>query len=171
MHIAHGGLGVCLIGVTWASAYGLESDFRFAIGEPIELAGYRATLEETSTGEGPNYAFNRASFVILAPSGARSTVHSEKRNYRDNRPWLTEAGILSGWHRDVLVQLGEPLGGGAWSARLQYRPLVRWIWLGGSLMALGGLIAAIGRYASLHAPGPAAMGHGVRPAGETGGSR
>jgi cytochrome c-type biogenesis protein CcmF len=31
---------------------------------------------------------------------------------------------------------------GAWTIRVQYKPLVRWIWLGPLMMAIGGLLAA-----------------------------
>ena len=42
------------------------------------------------------------------------------------------------WHRDLFAALGDDLGQGRWSLRLQYKPLVRFIWLGALLMALGG---------------------------------
>ncbi|MGR8950199.1 MAG: cytochrome c-type biogenesis CcmF C-terminal domain-containing protein, partial [Gammaproteobacteria bacterium] len=54
---------------------------------------------------------------------------------------MTEAGILPGFTRDLYVSLGEPLDSGTWSVRIHYKPLVRWIWLGAVLMALGGVIA------------------------------
>ncbi|MEW8428593.1 MAG: hypothetical protein G8D61_02680, partial [gamma proteobacterium symbiont of Ctena orbiculata] len=41
--------------------------------------------------------------------------------------------------------LGEPLGGGDWSLRLYYNPYVRWIWLGGLLMGLGGILSVTDR--------------------------
>jgi cytochrome c-type biogenesis protein CcmF len=41
--------------------------------------------------------------------------------------------------------MGEPLGEDAWSMRLQYKPLVRFIWGGAFVMALGGLIAVCDR--------------------------
>ena len=47
--------------------------------------------------------------------------------------------------RDLLAALGDDVGGGAWSLRFQYRPLIRLVWLGGVIMALGGTIAVIGR--------------------------
>jgi len=47
--------------------------------------------------------------------------------------------------RDLLATMGEALGQGAWSLRLQVRPLMSFIWLGASLMALGGLWAACDR--------------------------
>jgi cytochrome c-type biogenesis protein CcmF len=49
------------------------------------------------------------------------------------------------WARDLFVAMGNPLGNGAWSMRIQYKPLVRYIWLGAFVMALGGLIAATDR--------------------------
>jgi len=58
---------------------------------------------------------------------------------------MTEAGIDARWRRDLFVALGDDLGRGAWSMRLQYRPLIRLIWCGAVVMALGGLIALMGR--------------------------
>jgi cytochrome c-type biogenesis protein CcmF len=55
---------------------------------------------------------------------------------------MTEAAIDGGLTRDLFVALGEPLGNdGSWALRIYYKPFVRWIWLGGLLMALGGSLA------------------------------
>ena len=56
---------------------------------------------------------------------------------------MTEAGIDGGWNRDLFVAMGEDLGDGAWSLRLQYKPMVRFIWLGALVMAIGGFIADV----------------------------
>jgi len=45
----------------------------------------------------------------------------------------------------VFVALGEPLGEGAWSVRVQYKPMISLIWLGCIVMALGGMLAATDR--------------------------
>ena len=37
--------------------------------------------------------------------------------------------------------MGDQLGNGGWSVRIQYKPLIRFIWLGALIMALGGLVA------------------------------
>ena len=70
--------------------------------------------------------------TVLAP---------QKRIYRVQQSPMTETAIDAGWRRDLLVALGDPLGEGAWSLRVQYRPLIRFIWLGALIMALGGLVA------------------------------
>ena len=54
---------------------------------------------------------------------------------------MTEAAIDANGLRHVYVALGEPLGDGAWSVRVYYKPFVDWIWIGCILMALGGLLA------------------------------
>jgi cytochrome c-type biogenesis protein CcmF len=58
---------------------------------------------------------------------------------------MTEAGIDGRWSRDLFVALGDDLGAGAWSVRIQYKPLIRFIWLGCLVMAAGGLLAATDR--------------------------
>jgi len=58
---------------------------------------------------------------------------------------MTQAAINARFTRDLYVALGEPLGGEAWAVRVHYKPFVRWIWLGGLLMALGGVMAALDR--------------------------
>ena len=54
---------------------------------------------------------------------------------------MTEAAIDPSLTRDLYVSLGEPVGGADWAVRIYYKPFVRWIWLGGIFMALGGLVA------------------------------
>jgi len=55
---------------------------------------------------------------------------------------MTEAAIDRGITRDLYIAMGERLEGtDAWAVRLYYKPFVRWIWAGGLLMAIGGVIA------------------------------
>jgi cytochrome c-type biogenesis protein CcmF len=58
---------------------------------------------------------------------------------------LTETAINASLFRDLYVALGEPLDNNAWAIRVHYKPFVRFMWLGGLLIALGSLIALIDR--------------------------
>jgi cytochrome c-type biogenesis protein CcmF len=53
---------------------------------------------------------------------------------------MTEADIDDTWGRHLFIALGDQLGQNAWSVRIQYKPLIRLIWFGAFVMALGGLI-------------------------------
>jgi cytochrome c-type biogenesis protein CcmF len=67
---------------------------------------------------------------------------------------MTEAAIDAGFFRDLYVAMGEPVGdSGAWAMRLHYKPLVRWMWLGAILMAVGAFTAVLDqRYRRHRAP-------------------
>ena len=54
---------------------------------------------------------------------------------------LGNAGFL----RDLYISLGEPVGEGAWAVRVHHKPFVRWLWLGGLLMGLGGALTLADR--------------------------
>jgi len=144
MVIAHFGVGVFIIGVTFTNAYSVERDLRMARGETREIAGYAFSFHGVGAHRGPNYQAMRGEFRVR--DGRRViTLRPEKRTYLVQKNPMTEAAINAGLTRDLYVALGEPLGrggDGAWSVRIYYKPFIRWIWMGALLMALGGLLAA-----------------------------
>jgi len=78
----------------------------------------------------------------------------QKRRYLASGQVMTEASIDPGLFRDLYVAMGEPIGEeGAWAIRLHYNPMVRWMWLGAILMAIGGFTTAFDkRYRRQRAP-------------------
>ena len=74
-----------------------------------------------------------------------ATIRPQKRQYLVQKNWMTEAGIHPTWNKDIFVALGDQLGDGAWSVRIQYKPMIRFIWLGAFVMALGGLVTVTDR--------------------------
>ena len=101
--------------------------------------------------EGPNYSAARGNLELLEDGKLVMPLHPEKRKYLSSAMPMTEAFIDPGLTRDIYVSLGDPLegGDGAWSVRVQYKPFMRWVWIGVVLMALGaGVAAAARRYRS-----------------------
>jgi cytochrome c-type biogenesis protein CcmF len=43
------------------------------------------------------------------------------------------------------VSMGDSLGNDTWSVRLQYKPMVRFIWMGAFIIAFGGFVAVFDR--------------------------
>jgi len=54
---------------------------------------------------------------------------------------VSQAAITTNMYRDLYLVLGEPLGKKNWAVRVYNKAGVRFIWLGGFLMMLGGLMA------------------------------
>ncbi len=145
MQIAHAGIAMCALGIVLSSQYTVERDLRMAPGEQVEVNGYQFLFEGTRHQQGPNYTADFG--VVRVKEGGReiAVLHPEKRIYTVQRMPMTEAGIDAGFFRDLYVALGEPLENGAWAVRLHVKPYVRWIWLGGLLMAFGGFLAVLDR--------------------------
>jgi cytochrome c-type biogenesis protein CcmF len=145
MQVAHLGLGLCVIGITITSSFSIMADQRIAPGETLRLGEYELRFIGISPVQGPNYEGLRGEMEISRNGEPVAVVHPEKRLYTVRSSPMTEAGIDGGWRRDLFVALGDDLGEGAWSVRLQYKPLVRFIWLGALVMACGGLLAITDR--------------------------
>jgi cytochrome c-type biogenesis protein CcmF len=145
MSLAHIGVGLFAIGVTVTQTYKIEKDIALKPGESITLNGYEFQFHGTRSVDGPNYHAVQSEVTISRNGKVIEVLHPQKREYRVQKSPMTEAGIQVGWNRDLFVAMGEDLGGGTWSMRVQYKPLVRFIWLGAIVMALGGLIAITDR--------------------------
>jgi cytochrome c-type biogenesis protein CcmF len=145
MSIAHFGVGLFTMGVTAVESYKIEKDLAMKPGDSAEIAGYRFTFEGLRDLAGPNYRAIEGTFTITRGEDTVAVLRPQKRVYRVQTNPMTEAGISVGWSRDLFVALGDDLGDNAWSVRLQYKPLIRYIWLGTWIMALGGLVATTDR--------------------------
>ncbi len=142
MQVAHLGFAVCAVGVVLTSLGSYERDLRMAPGDSVELGGYRFQFDGAVHHEGPNFTSDKGTVRVFAGERQLRVLHPEKRLYTVQQTTMTEAGIDAGFTRDLFVALGEPLEQGAWAVRIHIKPFVRWIWLGGLLMALGGFLAA-----------------------------
>jgi len=140
MLMAHLGIGVFVLGATVTTQLGVERDLKMTIGEEQNVAGYGFTLTGVEKFSAENYHGYKGQVSVL--DGEKMiTLLPEKRLYQTGMP-MTEAAIDPSLTRDLYVALGESLGGGNWSMRIYYKPLVRWIWLGGIMIALGALLGA-----------------------------
>ena len=140
MMVAHVGVAVTAIGITLVSTYSEERDMRMQKGDSVELAGYQFTFQGTHVVKGANYMADQATIVVTEDGDSVVTLSPEKRRYNVKNAVMTEADIDPSLFRDLYVALGEPLEKGAWAVRIHYKPYVRWLWLGGILMAFGGLL-------------------------------
>ncbi|MGE4659442.1 MAG: heme lyase CcmF/NrfE family subunit [Arenicellales bacterium] len=143
MSLAHIGLGVFVIGVTFTSAYSVEKDLRMAPGDTYAIGNYTFRFDGINQRRGPNYLSDTGSITVLRGDRLESVLNPEKRIYLVQQMPMTEAAIDAGLTRDLYVALGEPLADdGSWAVRLYLKPYVRWIWLGALIMVFGGLLSA-----------------------------
>ena len=145
MFLAHLGVAMTVWGIAFSQNYSVERDVRMNVGDSVEIAGYEYKFQGISNADGPNYAGGKAQVDILKNGKTEAILFAEKRFYTVSKMTMTEAAIDWGLTRDLYVALGESLGDGSWALRLYYKPFIRWIWLGGVFMALGGLLCMFDR--------------------------
>ncbi len=139
MSLAHVGMGLTVLGITVTSTYGITFDKSLQFGQSTQVGSYEFKLMGIDDKNGPNYTAKVAEVEITSKDKRIAVIYPEKRIYDSNSPAMTEAGIESNLGRDLFVALGEDVGNQSWSLHLQYKPLLRLIWLGPFIMMLGGL--------------------------------
>ena len=142
MVLGHLGVAVTIIGATVVSHYAVEQSVRMAPDTSVSVAGYQFTMTGINERRGPNYLADTAVIEVQrGDSRRRFAMQPEKRLYLATGMPMTQVALRPGLFRDLYVAMGEDLGDGSWAMRIQYKPFVRWLWLGGLLMALGGVLA------------------------------
>ncbi len=152
MLLAHLGVGIFILGVTLVKSYETVSEVRMREGDTTTVGGYVFRFIGTKETKGPNYMAARAAIDVTRSGVKLTTLYPEKRFYNVQTMNMTESAIDTGLFRDLYVALGEAISMDEWIVRVQYKPMVDWIWFGCMFMALGGILAATDRRYRLPVP-------------------
>jgi len=150
--LAHLGVGLTLLGIVATSAWQSERIVAMRAGEASEIAGYALTFRGVAPAEGPNYQEQVGLFAVTRSGAPVTELTPAKRLYDAPRQPTTEAAIHVALMGDLYVVLGDELKDGSWVVRLYFNPLVRLIWIGAMVMALGGVLSLSDRRLRIGAP-------------------
>lgn len=157
MVLAHLGVAMTVFGIAFSQNFSIEKDVRMKVGDTAQILDYSFTFKGIRDSNGQNYIGGTADIEITQNGKYEATLHAEKRFYNVSKMGMTEAAIDWGFTRDLYAALGERLDDGSWGLRLYYKPFIRWIWLGGLFMALGGLLCMMDRRYRLKVVKPQAV--------------
>jgi len=143
--LAHIGFAVTLTGITITSLYSIEKDVRLEPNQSYQINQYRFEFLGVEQKQVDNYLASEGVIKVYEDAQLLTTLYPQKRTYLSQAMPMTEAGIDAQLSRDLFVALGEKLDETAWSLRIQYKPFIRWIWLGAILMSIGGIITLLQR--------------------------
>jgi cytochrome c-type biogenesis protein CcmF len=139
MLLGHLGLAVSIIGISLTPGYEIEKEVSMHVGDTLQIARYTVKFAEINNIDGPNYLGFKAKFIITNLNNRSDVIFPQKLIYVAREQAMSETAILPGLFEDIYIALGQQLDDSAWSARICYKPFVRWIWLGAVIMACGGL--------------------------------
>ena len=143
MILAHCGVAIATMGAVMSSYFGSELGVRLAPQQSQQLGQFEFHYDRFSNEIGPNFTAEVA-FVSVSKQGKPyAEIVPERRYYDVRTTTMSEVGLDAGFWGDLYIVMGDNLGKGEFTFRLHYKPLIRWLWLGGILMALGALCSAI----------------------------
>jgi len=143
MVIAHLGVGVALIGMASESAFTREKLAVAQPGDKLSVGPWLVELAGIAPVAGPNWTAIEAHLRASRGSGAE-TLRPQARVFTSPLTETSEAAIHTAWNGQLYAVIGKQRDDG-WQLRLWWKPFVTLIWLGGMLIALGGLVALVGR--------------------------
>jgi len=121
-------------------------------GGTVDIAGYQLVFKGVAPRRGPNYQERVGMFEVTRGGSPVTTLAPSKRAFVVEKSATTEAGIHNSWRGDLYVVLGDELKDGAYSVRVYFNPLVRFIWLGALLMFFAGAVSLSDRRLRVGAP-------------------
>ncbi|HKD54506.1 MAG TPA: heme lyase CcmF/NrfE family subunit [Steroidobacteraceae bacterium] len=145
MTIAHIGLALAVIALTAVQSFTVERDVALAPGDTASVGGYEFRFQGVRPVEGANFDAMGATLVVTRGGRQVAVLQPQKRRYWVQRQVTSETAIRFDRGNNILLALGEDLGAGRWSVRVQIRPLVSLIWIAAFIMAVGGALAASDR--------------------------
>ncbi|VEI29135.1 cytochrome c-type biogenesis protein NrfE [Haemophilus parainfluenzae] len=143
MILAHCGVAIATMGAVMSSYFGSELGVRLAPQQSQQLGQFEFHYDRFSNEIGPNFTAEVAFFSVSKQGKPYAEILPERRYYDVRTMTMSEVGLDAGFWGDLYIVMGDNLGKGEFTFRLHYKPLIRWLWLGGILMALGALCSAI----------------------------
>ena len=143
MILAHCGVAIATMGAVMSSYFGSELGVRLAPQQSQQLGKFEFHYDRFSNEIGPNFTAEVAFFSVSEQGKPYAEIVPERRYYDVRTMTMSEVGLDAGFWGDLYIVMGDNLGKGEFTFRLHYKPLIRWLWLGGILMALGALCSAI----------------------------
>ena len=139
--IIHLGIALIAIGVIGSSAYTAEKEVSLSIGESTTLNQYTLTYEGLEDRFTPSMDIVTATLSVQNGGHDIGQLTPEKIFHRSFEQPVTEVAIHSTLREDLYVVLAGWSDDNTAQFTIMVRPAIKWIWIGGGFLMVGGLIA------------------------------
>lgn len=146
MGFAHIGFAVLLVGISLVTHLEVETDLRLKVGDHVAMRHWTFVLDGFQRIDGSNYQGIQAKISVFKKKSFFTHLYPEKRYYSARDISLTETALSPGLFQDLYVALSTPISSDEWIFRIYLKPFVRWIWLGGLMMAFGLMLTQFKRH-------------------------
>ena len=142
-YIVHLGVVMLFAGIAGSQSYSTDIEKHLNIGDRFQLRGYDFTYEKLLVKEQSSVKTRVIAQLGIERDGKRVwTGLPEKEFYKDQNQPVTEVDLISTLKEDVYMILADfnPETSAA-TIKVYVKPMVKWMWLGGWVIAFGTMIA------------------------------
>ena len=145
MVIAHFGVAVALYGMASETAFTKERLAAVEVGGSTDVGPWTVSLAGVEPVAGPNWTAIEARLLASYEGGEPIPLGPQARTFWAPIQETTESVLATRWNGQLYAVIGNQAEDGRWQLRLWWKPWVTLIWYGGLLVALGGVLALVGR--------------------------
>lgn len=138
LSLAHGGFAIVIMSIVLSATFTQSKEIQLQIGEKVVLGPYKIYFIDIEGVPGANFKSIRGHFALQRNNTVITYLYPEKRIYTVRDTVMTKVAIYPALFHDVYLAMGEPLTENNWSLRIYYKPFIRWVWIGGLCIAIGG---------------------------------
>ncbi|MGB3739700.1 MAG: heme lyase CcmF/NrfE family subunit [Pontixanthobacter sp.] len=145
MVVAHFGIAVAVFGMASEAAFTKERLAAVALGGSTSVGPWTVALDDVVPVAGPNWTALQGNLIARYKDGSPITLTPQARSFTAPPQETTESVLATRWNGQLYAVIGKRAEDGRWQLRLWWKPFVTFIWYGGILIALGGVLAIVGR--------------------------
>ena len=145
--LAHMGMLMMVAGIAGSSLFGIQQDLQMVPGQTVQMGRYAVKFDTIEQVERENYTAVQANLQLTDPSGVTRTLRPQRRLYEKPEKVSSEVAIRSSLREDLYATFA------GWDDERQQlaiqviiNPLVNWIWIGGIVLGLGGVVCLLPRF-------------------------
>jgi cytochrome c-type biogenesis protein CcmF len=127
------------------TAFKLERLAAVRVGDTLRVGPFSAVVTDVRPTIGENWTAMEATLTVTRDGGKPFILSPQQRYFSTPVTTTSEAAIATRLDGQLYTVLGAGDGSGRWQVRMWWKPWVTLIWGGGFLIALGGLLALVGR--------------------------
>ncbi len=140
-YIVHLSIIIIAVGVAGSSFYSIDKEATLIPGESMSIGQYTLTYDNIDSYDTESKTVVSSTLSVYNHGKLIGSLVPEKYFHRSYEQPVTEVAIRSTPLEDLYVILISWEDNGSAAFKVLVNPLVSWIWLGGGIMLLGGLIA------------------------------
>lgn len=138
--LVHLGVILVLVGITGSYAFKQVADGNLATGESLNVGRFELTYDDLAFEQAPGKDVARATFTVRHDGEVVTNLEPVREYYYASDQVWTRVDIHSTLAGDLYVSLLGFTTDGAVTIEAEVNPLVGWLWIGGGVLTLGGLV-------------------------------